>query len=213
MKSILKSNLFRLALLLGLTVILIIVNNHFILTVNFFDNSGEYFSGIPGKENAVYDTIQKYIYISAIGYTVLKLLIVALIIYTGLFLSGHELTYSGCFNIVTCAEFIFLLSAAVKIIWFKFHYPSGTLTDWHKIYVLSLLSVFDNVSADWYYPLQTVNLFEIGYWFLLALGIRKNTNLSYDHSLRIVISSYLPALIIWVTTITFCTIMLSPINA
>ena len=213
MKTILKSNLYSLTLLLGLTLILIVVTNHLILTVNFFDNSGEYFSGIPERESAVYDTIQKYIYISAILYTLVKLLIVALVIHTGLFLSGLEITYSRCFNIVTRAEFIFLLAAAAKIIWFKLYYPSGILTDWHKVYMLSMLSFFDYVSADWYYPLQTMNAFEICYWFLLAFGIKKHTNLSFDGSLRIVVLSYLPALLIWVTTITFCTIMVSPSNA
>jgi len=210
MKSIIKSNFFSLGILLGLSLVLVSVTNHYILTLDFFGNSGEYLSGTPDRERDVYEALQKYIYLSTVLYTTVKVLFIALIIYTALFLADHQIKFSGALNIVILSEYIFLLAAVIKIIWFKLEYPAGTLADWHKVYVFSALSVAGNVPADWYYPLQTLNLFEITYWFLLAYGIHKATSLSYDQSLRVVIFSYVPALFIWMATIAFCTVMVFP---
>ena len=213
MKSIFKSNFFSLGVFFGLSILLIIITNHYILTVNFFNNSGEILSGIPNKESEVFEALQKYIYLSTLFYTTLKLFFIALILYTALFLADQQVKFSRALNIVILSEYIFLLPALIKIIWFKVEYPAGTLSNWHKVFVFSALSLFDNVSADWYYPLQTLNLFEIGYWFLLAYGIYKSTTLTYDQSLKIVVFSYVPGLFIWVVSIAFCTVMIFPDNA
>ena len=42
-------------------------------------------------------------------------------------------------------------------------------------------------SADWYYPLQTLNIFELTYWFLLAFGIYKVTKLDFGGSSHLVL--------------------------
>ena len=202
-----------LGLLLGLSAVIISVTNHYILTINFFDSSGEYLNGNPALEGKTYEDIQKYIYSSTVIYTTFKLFVVALVLYTALFLADHPIPFAKAFNIVILSEFIFLLSAVLKIIWFLYAYPNGTLSDWHKTYIFSVLSLTGRVSADWYYPLQTLNLFEMLYWFILAYGIFCNTSLTYDRSLRIVVFSYLPALFIWVATIVFCSVMIFPGNA
>jgi len=213
MKSVVNSNILMLGLLLGLSAVIISVTNHYILTINFFDSSGEYLNGNPALEGKTYEDIQKYIYSSTVIYTTFKLFVVALVLYTALFLADHPIPFAKAFNIVILSEFIFLLSAVLKIIWFLYAYPNGTLSDWHKTYIFSVLSLTGRVSADWYYPLQTLNLFEMLYWFILAYGIFCNTSLTYDRSLRIVVFSYLPALFIWVATIVFCTVMIFPGNA
>jgi hypothetical protein len=213
MKSVFKFDIFSGAMLLLFSLLLLSVTNHYILTINFFDNSGEYLSAQPGDEAKTYDALQKYIYLSTILYISIKVVLIALIIYTALYLQDQQINFSSALNIVIRAEYIFLLAAVLKIVWFKYEYPNGTLSDWHKTYIFSALSIADNPAADWYYPLQTINLFEIAYWFLLAQGIYKSTSLTYDQSLRVVAFSYVPALFIWVATIAFCTVMLFPANA
>jgi len=106
-----------------------------------------------------------------------------------------------------------MIPAVIKIIGFRNAYPGGNLMDWHKYFVLSSLSLFPAAPADWYYTLQTFNIFEIVYWFLLAFGISRAGQLTFDHSLKIVVSSYLPALIVWVALITFCSLVMFPLTA
>ena len=89
MKAMFKSNLFSLGLYYGLSVILITVTNHYILTINFFDNSGEYMSGIPNQESEVYEALQKYIYLSSILYTTFKV-IFYLLYYLHSFIPGRS---------------------------------------------------------------------------------------------------------------------------
>jgi hypothetical protein len=84
------------------------------------------------------------------------------------------------------------------------------LLDWHRFYVLSAITVFGSAPADWFYALQTLNMFEIGYWFLLAYGISRITEMNFDRSLRIVVFSYVPALFLWLAVVTFCCLMLFP---
>ena|GEM_PF-1052260 len=212
MKSLLKSNIIGLGALLGLSFALISITNHYILTINFYNNSGDLFSGIPDQESAVYESLQKWVYIGTASYLIVKLFLIALVLYTALYLSDQAVSFGKIFNITVLAEFVFIIPAVLKIIWFHHGYPNGTILDWHRMYVLSALSLFESAPADWYYPLQTLNVFEIIYWFLLAFGIYKVTKMDYDTSLRLVLFSYVPSLFIWIATVAFCTIMMFPNN-
>lgn len=210
MKSLFKNGALALSLLLMLTFLLIYITAHHILTVGFYENSGDPLSGIPGQDISVYETLQKWIYISSAIYLLVKLGVITLILHTALYLNNQDVSIDKIFRVTVLAEFIFLIPATVKIISFPYTFPQGTLLDWHKYYILSLLSLFENTPADWYYALQTFNLFEIGYWFLLAYGISKISTLNYDRSLRIVTIGYVPALVIWVAAVSFFTLVMFP---
>ncbi|MGN6639520.1 MAG: hypothetical protein ACTHJ8_11465, partial [Mucilaginibacter sp.] len=204
MKRILKSNFFGLGLLLGLSFLLIYITDKYILSVDFFNRGSDIFSVIPEQ---VYHAVQKWIYFSQVIYTLVKVSLIALIIYTALYLSDESISFSRVLNIVIYCELIFLVPAALKIPWFLYKHPHGTLLDWHRTYILSALSFFNDVPADWYYPLQTLNVFEVAYWFLLAYGIYKATKLTFDNALKIIILSYVPALLIWVAMVSFCALV------
>ncbi|AYL95307.1 hypothetical protein [Mucilaginibacter celer] len=210
MNSIAKSSIFYFSVLLALTYVLIALTNYYILTPDFYQRSGSALSGIPGGEIIVYENMKKWIYFSEAIYLLIKLFALSLIFYTALFLSGKTVTLAAIFKIIVLSEYIFLVPALIKIIWFYFYYHDPTLADWHKTYVLSALSMFDAVPGDWYYALQTLNVFEVVYWFILGFGISTVTGMSYDASLKIVVSSYLPALFIWVCLVTFVSLMFFP---
>jgi hypothetical protein len=53
------------------------------------------------------------------------------------------------------------------------------------------------------YPLQTVNAFELLYWFALAYGISKVTKSDLQGGMKVVLSSYVPALLLWIVFVTF----------
>ena len=211
MKLLLKNSCLG-AILVLLTFVLIYITNRYILTVGFYSNSDDPLSGIPGQDVSIYENLQRWIYISSALYLLLKLSAISLVLYIALYLADQQVNYAEIFNITVLSEFIFLVPAIIKIASFHYIFPQGTLQDWRQYYILSALSLFKNAPADWSYALQTFNVFEIAYWFLLAFLIHRRSNLNYDRSLRIVICSYLPALLIWVASVTFCTLMLFPAN-
>lgn len=210
MKLLIKKPALNFCLLLLLSFFLVYITAQKILTVSFFQDNGDILSGIPGQAAGIYSSLQKWLYLSSAIYLLLKIGVTTLIIQTALYLNDEELPVE---NIISCcinAEFIFLIPAAVKIFTFRWVYPDGSLLDWHKYYVLSALSLFEQVAADWYYALQSLNLFEIAYWFILAYGISQHTKLSYDRSVRLIFLSYVPSLLIWVIAVTFFTLVMFP---
>ena len=213
MKNIAKLNLLSVSLLLVLTFIFIYITNKYILTVNFYENSGDPLAGVPSQEIEVYNNLQKWIFLTSAVYLLLKFALTSLVIYMGFYLSGCDLALGKIFHVVVLSELIFFVPAIIKMLWFYKVHPAGTLMDWHLFYPLSAITLFKDVPADWYYPLQIINIFEVIYWFLLAYGLSGVAGVSFDRSLRIVLTAYLPALFIWVATVTFCCLMLFPATA
>jgi len=210
MNKMLKNWHLNVALLLALTFFLIYFTNHHILTASFFENSDDPLSGIPSKNLALYEYLQRWIYIASAIYLMGKLFLISLMLYIGIYLTDQPVKFTDLFAVTVLAEYLFLIPAIIKLITFPLLFPQGTLADWNQYYIFSLLSLRKNVPADWKYALQTINVFEIAYWFLLALGIKKISAFSYDRSLQIVLTTYLPALFVWVAVISFLTLMLFP---
>lgn len=207
------SPLLSLGVLLGLSFTLIDLTNHYILTPQFYENSGEVLSGIPANNALLYASYQKWIYFYETLYTILKTSIVALLLYTVLYLVNKPVLFARIFLVVVYSEFVFLIAALTKVLWFYYRYPHGTLSEWHRVYVLSALSLCATAPAAWYYPLQTLNVFELAYCLLLAHGIARITDLNFRYSFRLVLTSYLPALLMWVAMVTYCTILFFPQHA
>jgi hypothetical protein len=210
MNFIKKSNLISLSAVLALTLAIVSTSNRVILTRSFFDKSGQALSAIPGQDVLLYAGLQKWIYVLTALYLLFKIYLVSLILYTALYIADHLVAFFLILHMVTLCELLFSLSAVIKIWWFHHYYPHGSLLDWHRFYTLSALSILDSIPADWCYPLQTLNAFEVAYWFLLAYGIARISGLHYWHSFKIIAFSYLPALFIWIVVVCFCAIMYFP---
>lgn len=212
MRFTMKTALMAFSLLIGISFVLISSTNRLILTPDFYKNSGDVL-GYDENALSAYVNVQKYIYGSEIIYLFIKVLLIALVLYTTLYLVNKPVKFVEIFSIVTLAEFVFVIAAFGKLLWFHFQNPSGTLEDWHKTYLLSVLSIIPDVKPAWYYPLQTLNAFEVAYWFLLAYGISKITQLDFDGALQIVIKGYVPTLIVWVACVVFVTLVFFPTQA
>ena len=152
-----------------------------------------------------------------LGYVLLPLLlflktqIIAGVLGIGAYLFNKKITHKTLWGIVLKAEFIFLLVGVLKIVWFNFFQTNYTLEDVQFYYPLSMLSVVGNNNLEpWYiYPLQTLNVFEIVYWIVIALLIDKALKENSNSGIKIVASSYGPALLIWVVSIMFFTLNMS----
>jgi hypothetical protein len=210
MNLLLKNSKVNLLVLTFATFVLVYITNHYILTVSFFENGSDPLSAIPGEGLKIYESLQIWIYFATATCLFIKLIAISTIIYTALYINDHQVPFGKIFNIIVLAEFMFLIPAIIKLVSFPILYPAGTLTDWRQFFIFSALSLFKGAPADWNYCLETLNVFEVGYWFVLAFGISKITKLSFDKSIQIVVCYYLPALFIWVITVTFCTLLLFP---
>lgn len=106
---------------------------------------------------------------------------------------------------------MFLLPILIKLLWFLFVQTDYTLHDLSMFYPLSLLNITgtENIPSYWLYPLQTLNLFEVAYWFLLAQGVSEATEQSFRQSFGLVMSSYGVGLVLWVILVMFLTITYS----
>lgn len=128
-----------------------------------------------------------------------------MVLSAGTFFFDKEIAYKQLWGIVIKAEFLFVFVGLIKIGWFYFFKDGFTFEDVQYFYPLSLLNFtgYEGLETWWIYPLQVANLFEVLYWIILASSLGKELSTSFFESLKIVLSSYVPALIICVGFVMF----------
>ena len=138
----------------------------------------------------------------------IKTTIITSILYIAIFFSKAEVTFKAIFNKVILAEFIFLLVPIFKLFWFCFFQTKYKLEDIQNFFPLSAINItgYEGLEPWYIYPLQTLNLFEVAYVFFLGYQIAKLTKSTPDEGLRMVVTSYVPALLLWVCYIMFLTL-------
>jgi hypothetical protein len=141
---------------------------------------------------------------------IIKFTVVSLVIYIGVFFCDmqKEITLQKVFTVVIGCEVVFVLASAAKLLWFIFFAGNYTLNDMSFFYPLSLINLFrqSEVAVYYVYPLQTVNLFQVGYIIMLAAGLAKVSSVKRDATDKIILTTYLPAMAIWIVFIVFLTI-------
>lgn len=139
----------------------------------------------------------------------IKTSLIASVVFIGTFFSNTvKLGFKQIWGAVLNAEFIFLLVPVFKLFWFAVFQPSYTLEDIQYFYPFSGLNItgYKGLEPWLLYPLQVLNLFEIGYVIYLGYQIGRLTQTSTDKGLNIVAISYLPALLLWVSLVMFFTL-------
>jgi hypothetical protein len=128
-----------------------------------------------------------------------KFVVIAFVIWVGCFMFGYRVTYGQCFGVVIGAEFIFIIPEILKIVWFMTVQTDPTYHDIRAFYPLSLMHFVDYRAIDprWAYPLRALNLFEVGYWFLLVAGIHHHARKSKRYVWIIVACSYILIFLFW----------------
>jgi hypothetical protein len=142
----------------------------------------------------------------------IKTSLIASTLYLGtFFFSKIQVTFKQLWGFVITVEFVFLLVPVFKIIWFYYFQTHYNLEDIQYFFPLSALNIVGYKGLEpWFiYPFQTLNLFELAYWLILAHYIGKATQTNMDNGLKIVACSYGPALLLWVVTIMFFTLNFS----
>ncbi len=141
----------------------------------------------------------------------IKLSLVSTCLFIGSFFADKQFKFSVLFRSATLAEFVFLLPILITLFWFLFIQPDYDLNDLSQFAPLSALNLFDTSTVPKYgiHPLQTLNLFEVAYWFLLAYGVAEATALPFKRAFGLVMSSYGVGLLLWVVLVMFLTITYS----
>jgi hypothetical protein len=139
----------------------------------------------------------------------IKTFLITCVLYICLFFyKGKQFIFKSIWELVLQAEYLFLIVPFFNVIYFYFFQDNYTLQDIQYFYPLSALQLLGYEGLEpWYiYPLQTLNLFEVAYIFFLAYQIGKLVKSDLDFGLTVVLYSYVPALLFWVSVIMFFTL-------
>lgn len=128
-----------------------------------------------------------------------KFTVIAFLIWIGCFMFGYKVTFTKTWQVVMIAEAVFFVPELIKIFHFIFIYSDPDLYEVRAYYPLSLMNFFDHETLDgrWHYPLKSINLFEIIYWFVLAYGIHLAAKKKAVIARAIVFSSYVFFFLLW----------------
>lgn len=133
----------------------------------------------------------------------LKFTVLSWIIGMGAFFSDLTIPHWKLFRAVIIAELIFFVPALIKIGVYILGDSPDNLLEFQQYYPLSLQSiVVANDVPKWaIYPYQLANVFEVLYW--VVLGWMINIISGKKNGFSIVLTSYLPALFLWMIFIMF----------
>ena len=213
--KIFKSNFWSIFLFIeSLFTICYYLTQHFLITKNVYFNSFSEQLTLSQIED-IFNIQSKYEFLSyllLLFIGLLKYITISLILYIAFIIADFKVSFYLLIKVVTISEIIFLIPLIIKLIWFLNKDSNFTIEDVQSFMPLSLLNIFDYTSLNkiLIYPFQLLNVFEITYWIALAYGISKLINNNFDKAFKIVLSSYVPALIVWVVFVMFLTVTLNP---
>lgn len=143
-------------------------------------------------------------YPMTITFIFIKSSIVASILWIFLFLFYSQQPFKKLWEITLFAQVIFAVRNYLLLL--KVIFSSELiLDDIQNFNPLSLASLYDKsiITTHWIFVLQSLNLFEIGYWIVLAYLLSKILRTNINTGLKITLSSYVPAFGLWLLSITF----------
>lgn len=192
--------------------IIIFIQNHIIITDTFYFLSLENIMSIKRIEELI-DLNKKNEWLTYILLPVvntIKYSVTAMVLFIGIKLFELKVSLMNCFKIILFAEIIPLISSIIKTLYFYIYPPNNfeVLQNYNPLGVSSFLKI-DTVPKYLLYPTQQLNLFELGYWLLLAYGIRSLGNVDFKKALKITSLSYGVSLLIWCIFIVFLQLQFS----
>jgi len=211
-----KINNFKFYLIVMIITILITFYTNYLLNLdellyNFYSEKL-----VQEQVENLLSTQQKWAWL---GYAFIPLLIlirtslVALCLSIGQFIYNVENTFrfKQFFRIALIGEFVLVLVGFFKLGYFYFIKTDYTLEDVQQYYPLSIINLLNlkNLEPWLLYPLQTINLFEVAYFFVLVYGLWKLLKNEYIKSFEMVMTSYGGGLLIWLGLVMFLTLNMS----
>ena len=200
-KFLTSSNINFFFALVLINAVVFILNNQFILTKELYYNS--FIERLSAERiDQIVEQGRKLNFISLLFIPIVLLVkssFTTICIFIGLIFKGFRTTYQEIFSIALKAELVFVLANVIKIFALLFFKKVDGLEDLNY-YPLSLINITgtDDLYKWLVYPLQTLNLFELGYWLLLAKGLEITCSKDFSNMLILVLSTYMLGLLIWI---------------
>jgi hypothetical protein len=178
----------------------------------------EYYIDIISQEqiNELLDNQGKWQWLSYVLIpliVIMRSVLVSMCLSVGLFFydSENNIKYKKLLNVALLGEFILASVGYVKFFYFTLVNTNYSLVDIQQFYPLSFINFLDveNLEPWLVYPLQTVNLFEITYFFVLVYGMHKLLKNNYWKSFEITAASYGTGLLIWLGFVMFLMLNIS----
>lgn len=152
-----------------------------------------------------------------VGYALIPLMLTLKISFTaiclniGTIFNNYKISFARLFRIALIAEVIFAIATLTRNLWLLGYNDVNTMTDIQQFYPLSLMAFFDvNEIPSWMiYPIHTINLFEVLYWFALAIGLSMVLNENRKKMFTLVLGSYGVGLLVWMVFVVFLSINIS----
>ena len=161
----------------------------------------------------LFENMKKFSWISYAFTPIILLLkysIISLVIYFGIVFYNvqNKISLRSVFKVVVASDLVFLVAGIFKFLWFYLFAGNYDLNDLGFFYPLSLINLFskEEVEKIWVFPLQILNLFQVVYIFIVSFALNKVYLIEKSDSEKIVLVSYIPALVLWIALIMFLTI-------
>lgn len=170
------------------------------IKISFIENETAAFEFLQDRpEGTVLRIINGLKYLSIPIVYLWKFTVIAFVIWVGCFMFGYRVSYAQCWGVVIGSEFIFLIPEVLKILWFFVVETDPNYHDIRAFYPFSLMQLvdYDSIDKRWAYPLRALNLFEVGYWFLLTAGIHHYAQKEKKVVWLIVACSYILLFFLW----------------
>lgn len=209
---IIKNTISEFVLLVFLSIMSLIITNNFLEIKELIYNL---YSEQLAKEQVdkIFESNKKWEWLTYAFIPVIILvrsLLVSVCLSVGNFFYDMEekTPFKEFFRIALAGEFVLVLVGYFKFAYFYFIKTDYTLQDLQQYYPLSYTNFLDlEKVAPWlHYPLQTINLFEIAYFFVLVYGMHKLLKNKYSKDFEITAVSYGSGLLIWMGFVMFLTL-------
>ena len=141
-----------------------------------------------------------------------RMTLVSFCLLTGLLLTSRKLPFRDLFRIVLFAESAFAASTLLKLLLLAFSRNIDSVSQFESFAPLSLFSLVKASSVPLWlaYPLQTLDVFLLLYFGLLAAGLRYFLRLPFRNALLLVLGSYGTGLLCWMIGLAFLTVSFNP---
>jgi ABC-type multidrug transport system ATPase subunit len=212
-KNILRNYILLFSVIL-LNIIVFILSKYLVSNELVY----EYYIDIISQEqiNELLDNQGKWQWLSYVLIpliVIMRSVLVSMCLSVGLFFydSENNIKYKKLLNVALLGEFILASVGYVKFFYFTLVNTNYSLVDIQQFYPLSFINFLDveNLEPWLVYPLQTVNLFEITYFFVLVYGMHKLLKNNYWKSFEITAASYGTGLLIWLGFVMFLMLNIS----
>jgi|SRR5690606_982756 hypothetical protein len=127
-----------------------------------------------------------------------KFTLTAFTIWIGAFMGGYKLSFKALWQYAMIGEIVFVFPELIRLLWFLLASPEDFLAiqNFHPLSLFSLVNP-ESIEPRYHYPLGALNLFEVAYWFILALGVHMISKQSLSTCLAIVLCSYTFCFLLW----------------